>query len=282
MSRFLDLAVVPTYQGSFNLQLTELCTTVCYITKQYSEGMSVRECPLTFAPHCRFCFVLNRTRQGFVWFCLCVYLLHLHERTTRTRYLNLFPSIHTTVTFLVLTSSATQRHSLLRRLMILEYSGNQGSSSIGKHCPSQIKSRIGLLLVQRPFDTYLRIRIPWHPRLRIPDVWCGFSNSKPVSSGEVWAAFVSFVAATRGIDSADGSFCPCSRAFWRAITPSQHLQTTTTSSMKFHPQNLLNRIIMRRKFFPLLRKTLQGSLRFRNKTFRVRWLAVQQLGGECQ
>lgn len=111
---------------------------------------------------------MNRALQGFVWFCLCVYLLHLQERTTRTRYLYLLPSLHRTVTFLLRTSSGTQRHSLLWRLIILENSGNQGSSSIGKHCPSQIMSRIGLLLVQKPFDTYLRIRIPWHPRLRMP------------------------------------------------------------------------------------------------------------------
>lgn len=132
---------------------------------------SVRRCLLTFVHHCRFCSLLlwtERVCQGFVWFCLCVYLLHLQERTTRTRYLCLVPSLHITVTFLVLTSSATQRHSLLWRLIILENSGNQGSSSIGKHCPSQIMSRIGLLLVQRPFDTYLRIRIPSHPRLRMP------------------------------------------------------------------------------------------------------------------
>lgn len=131
----------------------------------------MRECLLTFVHHCRFCSLLlwtERVYQGFVWFCLCVYLLHLQERTTRTRYLCLVPSLHKTVTFLFLISSATQRHSLLWRLMILENSGNHGSSSIGKHCPSQIMSRIGLLLVQKPFDTYLRIRIPWHPRLRMP------------------------------------------------------------------------------------------------------------------
>lgn len=127
---------------------------------------------MTFVHHCRFCSLLlraaERVCQGFVWFCLCVYLLHLQERITRTRYLCLVPSLHITVTFLVLISSATQRHSLLWRLIILENSGNQGSWSIGKHCPSQIMSRIGLLLVQRPFDTYLRIRIPSHPRLRMP------------------------------------------------------------------------------------------------------------------
>lgn len=174
--------------------------------------------------------------------------------------------MHTTVTFLVLTSSGTQRHSLLRRLMTLEYSGNQGSSSIGMHCPSQIRSRNGLLLVQRPFDTYLRIRIPWHPRLRMPAVWCGFSNSKPVSSAELWTAFVSFVAATRGIDFADGSFCPCSRAFWRAITPSQHLQTTTISSMKFRRQHL-NKIIMRREFLFTVMNDFTRKFKVRKQNF---------------
>lgn len=110
----------------------------------------------------------ENTYQGSVWFCLCVYLLHLQDRTTRMRYLCFVPSLQWTVTFLLRTSSATQRHSLLWRLIILENSGNQGSSSIGKHSPSQIVSLIGLRLVQKPFDTYLRIRIPWHPRLRMP------------------------------------------------------------------------------------------------------------------
>lgn len=124
---------------------------------------------MSFVHHCRFCsLLLERVYQGFVWFCLCVYLLHLQERTTLTRYLYLVPSLHITVTFLVLKSSATQRHSLLWRLIILENSGNHGSSSIGRHCPSQIMSRIDLVLVQRPFDTYLLIRIPSHPRLRMP------------------------------------------------------------------------------------------------------------------
>lgn len=105
---------------------------------------------------------------GLVWFCLRVYLLHLQDRTTDTLYFLIVPSLQINFTFLVLRSSATQRHSLLWRLIILEKFGKKGSWSIGKQSPSQIMSRKGRLLVQKPFDTYLRKRIPVHPRLRIP------------------------------------------------------------------------------------------------------------------
>jgi len=184
----------------------------------------------------------ENTYQGSVWFCLCVYLLHLQDRTTRMRYLCFVPSLQWTVTFLLRTSSATQRHSLLWRLIILENSGNQGSSSIGKHSPSQIVSLIGLRLVQKPFDTYLRIRIPWHPRLRMPDVFFGCSNSKLLSSGAVVGAIVVLVA-TRGVDSVDASFCSVSSAFWRARLPSQHMQTRAKKT-KFRCQHDVNRLIM--------------------------------------
>lgn len=149
----------------------KICTTVCYNRKLHTEGMffppSLR---VSLFDNCSSLKILICTarNQGFVWFCFCVYLLHLQDRTTLTRYLRLVPSLQCTVTFRLRTSSATQRHSRLWRLIILENSGNQGSSSIGKHFPSQIVSRMGLLLVQKPFDKYLRIRMPWHPRLRMP------------------------------------------------------------------------------------------------------------------
>ena len=106
--------------------------------------------------------------QGFVWFCLSVYRLHLQDLVTRICRLCFVPSMHTIVTFLVRVSSATQRHARLWLLIILENFGKRWSSSIARHFPSQIMSRNGLLLVQKPFDMYLRIRIPSHTRLRIP------------------------------------------------------------------------------------------------------------------
>lgn len=110
-----------------------------------------------------------RAGLGFDMFCCLVYRLHLHERTTNTRYFLRVPSLQKTVTFFLLTSSATQRHILFLGLITLDSSGNQGSSSIGRHCPSQIMSRMVLRLVQNPLETYRRILMPLQPRFRIPE-----------------------------------------------------------------------------------------------------------------
>lgn len=110
----------------------------------------------------------RRRRFGFETFCCLVYRLHLHDRTTNTRYFFSEPSLQYTLTFFLLISSCTQRHILFFGLLTLENSSNQGSDSIGRHCPSQIMSRMGLRLVQNPFDTYRRILMPLQPGFKIP------------------------------------------------------------------------------------------------------------------
>lgn len=78
--------------------------------------------------------------------------------------------------------------------------------------------------------------------LKLPDVLCGCSNSKPVSSGGVGVAFVA-LADTRGFDSVESSLCSFSRFFWRATLPFQHIQTTARK-INFRCQHILNSIIM--------------------------------------
>lgn len=107
-------------------------------------------------------------------------------------------------------------------------------------------SRNGLLLVQKPFDMYLRIRIPSHTRLRIPEVCFGRFNSKLLSSGRVVgiiavALVVSFLFVF--VDSVDASFRSLSVA-GRATFSSKHIKTKA-NKIKFRCQHLENRLIVR-------------------------------------
>ena len=77
--------------------------------------------------------------------------------------------------------------------------------------------------------------------LKLPDVFRGCSNSKPVSSGGVGAGVVALVE-TRGIDSVDGSLCSFSCFFWRATLLFQHIQTRA-SKIKFRCQHVFSNIV---------------------------------------